>query len=104
MKTKKTIIIILAVAAIAAIVYFVFFRQKTAKSIIEGLDTTDTNKERLLRKLTEVEGWDKSHIESQAKAQGRNFQQQLVAEAAYSLYATDNLLTWAEYNGIIIQL
>lgn len=103
--TKKTIIIIAAVAVVAAIVYFAFFRKRnSAKSIINNLLVDDATKSALTNKLAIVEAtWDKSIVEANAQAQGRTYQQQLVAEAAYALYV-DGVFTYDQMKAIVAQI
>ena len=106
-KTKKTLIIVAAVAIVAAIVYFAFFRKKQASSIIDGLTADDSLKAALKNQIAVIEStWTddaKAQIETNAKAKGRTYQQQLVAEAAYALYSAGTL-TYDQMTAICNQL
>ena len=103
--TKKTIIIIVAVAVVAAIVYFVFIRKgKTAKQIVNRMPLDEVTKQALLDRVGYIEAsWDKAAIEANAQAKGRTYQQQLVEEAAYSLYQ-GNTITYEQFAAIIAQI
>ena len=104
-KTKKIIIIAAAVIAVVAIAYFAFFRKaKTATQIINSLNIDATTKQALLDRLAYIEStWDKTAIETNAVKKGRSYQQQLVAEAAYSLYST-NTLTYDQMTAIVAMI
>lgn len=103
-KTKKIIIIAVAVVVVVAIVYLAFIRKRDAKSIINKISVDDTTKAALLNKLSVIEStWDKAAIEAAARTKGRDYQHQLVAEAAFSLYS-DGALTYEQLNAIVSQL
>ena len=104
-RTKKILIWALAITAVAVIAWLVFRKRGTsARDIINGLNVDESMRALLLNQLAIVEAtWEKSIIETNAAEKGRNYQQQLVAEAAYALYSKGTI-TYEQMMAVVAQI